>query len=248
MPTSLPQPTIPAAKLVVFDANGNLAAGPSAPLAGTISAAAASSDGSLFAVAVSTGGTTQVLLLSASLNLLGSYTSSGPAGLVFSLNGQSLYVDEPYGNANVVTVLATSTMQPLGQVPDMPVQGVPTSIEELGANSNLVGLNNRGVAFLDASQPTSLPQTAPLFSSAPSAQPSEGPFTGGTKLSLSGANFSSGPQVRFGAMNPISATASSASQIQVSSPPSVTNGPVNLMAYFSNGWLALAPSAFSYGR
>ncbi|MGB7498101.1 MAG: IPT/TIG domain-containing protein [Candidatus Acidiferrum sp.] len=234
--------------LTVFDSNGNLLAGPSVPLAGSISAAAAYSDGSLFAVAVSLGGTPQVLLLDASLNLLGSYSSAGPAGLVFSRDGQSLYVDEPYGSASVVTVLSTSTMQPVAQVPDMPIQGIPTSIEEVGANFNLVGLNNRGVSFLDASQPGSLPQTAPMFSSVPSAQPSEGPNTGSTAVTLAGTNFSASPQVRFGGTNPVNATTSvSASQLRVSSPPSVDNGPVNLTAYFSNGWLAVAPSAFSYG-
>src|SRR6266850_1088846 len=36
-------------------------------------------------------------------------------------------------------------------------------------------------------------------------------------------------------------------QIQASSPPSVTSGVVNLTAYFQNGWLAIAPDAFSYG-
>src|SRR5208282_4739407 len=47
--------------------------------------------------------------------------------------------------------------------------------------------------------------------------------------------------------NPINATVTSASQLQVTSPPSASIGPVNLTAYFSNGWIALAPAAFSYG-
>ena len=234
-------------ELAIFDANGNLSAGPSAPLAGTISSATASFDGSQFAVAVSAGGAAQVLLLDSNLNLLGSYASPGPAGLVFSLDGQSLYVDEPYGNSSVVTVLSTATLQPLGQVSDMPVQGVPTIIEEVSANATLVGLGNRGVVFLDVSQNTSLPQTAPIFSAAPSARPSEGPLAGSTAILLSGTNFPSSPQVRFGTGNPVSTTATNSSQIQVASPATVFPGPVNLTAYFSNGWLALAPSAFSYG-
>ncbi len=36
-------------------------------------------------------------------------------------------------------------------------------------------------------------------------------------------------------------------QIQANSPPSVSNGAVNLTAYFQNGWLAIAPDVFSYG-
>jgi IPT/TIG domain len=62
-----------------------------------------------------------------------------------------------------------------------------------------------------------------------------------------GANFSSNPQIRFGAGNPVNATAVSVSQLQVSSPASASVGPVNLTAYFANGWIAVAPSAFSYG-
>ncbi len=234
-------------ELAVFDQNGNLIAGPQAPMAGAISLAAADSDGSRFAIAITAGDAAQVLLLDASLNLLGSYASTGAVGLVFSLDGQSLYVAEPFGNAGVVSVLSTSNLQKIGQVSDIVMQGVPTSIEEVGASSNLCGLANRGVAFLDASQTSSLPQAAPVFSSVPVAQPSEGPGVGGTTLSLIGANFSSSPQVRFGANNPVNATAVGSSQVQVVSPASTAVGPVNLTAYFANGWVALAPSAFSYG-
>jgi hypothetical protein len=233
-------------ELAIFDQNGNLIAGPQAPMAGAISVATANSDGSHFAIAITAGGVTQVLLLDSGLNLLGSYASAGAVGLVFSLDGQSLYVAEPYGNASVVSVLSTSDLQKLGQISDIVVQGVPTSIEEVGASSNLSGLANRGVTFLDASQTSSLPQAAPVFSSVPAAQPSEGPALGGTTLSLAGVNFSSNPQVRFGAINPVNATAVGSSQLQVVSPSSTAAGPVNLTAYFVNGWVALAPSAFSY--
>ena len=234
-------------ELAVLDASGSVAVGPLAPLAGTISLAAANADGSQFAIAIPLGSAVQVLLLDANLNHLGSYTSAGPAGLVFSRDGQSLYVVEPYGNASAVAVLSTATMQSLGQASDIPVQGIPTSIEELGTASNLVGLNNRGLAFLDASQPTSLPLSAPVFSAVPVAQPAEGPTAGGTTVSVSGSNFSSSVQVRFGPSNPVNASAASASQLQIASPARASSGPVNLTAYFANGWVALAPSAFSYG-
>src|SRR5207237_3993791 len=36
-------------------------------------------------------------------------------------------------------------------------------------------------------------------------------------------------------------------QLQASPPPTPTNGGVNVTAYFQNGWLAVAPDAFSYG-
>jgi hypothetical protein len=233
-------------ELAIFDSNGNLIAGPLAPLAGAISAAAANSNGSSFAVAINAGGVAQVLLLDAGLNLLGSYASTGAVGLVFSLDGQSLYVAEPYGNSGVVSVLSGSNLQKLGQISDIVIQGVPTSIEEVGASSNLCGLGNRGVAFLDVTQTGSLPPAAPVFSAVPAALPSEGPAAGGTTLAATGTNFSSSPQVRFGATNPVNSTAASGSQVQVISPASTAVLPVNLTAYFPNGWIALAPAAFSY--
>ncbi|HXY00641.1 MAG TPA: IPT/TIG domain-containing protein [Candidatus Limnocylindrales bacterium] len=234
-------------ELAVFDANGNLLSGPQAPLAGAISAAAADADGSRFAVAITANSAAQVLLLDSNLNLLGSYATSGANGLVFSQDGQSLFVDEAYGNASVVSVLAVVSLQKTGQIPDFAIQGLPTRIEEAGGSTFVCGLGNRGVSFLDVSQPGSLPNVTPVFASAPAAQPSEGPVAGGTSVTLSGANFSTNAQLRFGALNPISATAVNGSRLQAVSPASTANGPVNLTAYFSNGWMAVAPGAFSYG-
>ena len=234
-------------EVALFDANGNLLASPQVPLAGVISVAAANANGTQFAIAVTAGGVSQVLLLDANLNTLATYATSGAAGLVFSTDGQLLYVVEPYGNASVLSVLSTANLQKSGQIPDIAIQGVPTRIEEAGAAPFVYGLGNRGVAYLDISQPGSLPSTAPAFAVAPVSQPSEGPLAGGTNLTLSGANFSSSAQVRFGANNPMNATAASSSKLQVVSPASVASGPVNLTSYFANGWLALAPGAFSYG-
>ncbi len=233
-------------ELAVFDLNGNLVAGPLAPLAGAISAAAANSDGSSFAVAINAGGVAQVLLLDGSLNLLGSYASTGAVGLVFSRDGQSLYVAEPYGNAGVVSILSVGNLQKLGQISDIVIQGVPTNIEEVGASSNLCGLGNRGVAFLDATQTGSLPPAAPIFATVPTVLPSEGPAAGGTTLTLTGTNFSSSPQVRFGSTNPVNSTAAGGSQLHVVTPASTAVLPLNLTAYFPNGWIALAPAAYSY--
>jgi IPT/TIG domain len=111
---------------------------------------------------------------------------------------------------------------------------VSTRIEELGAPPS-------------ASQPASLSSTAPVFASAPVSQPSEGPAAGGTAITTDGANFPSSPQLRFGGMNPVSAIAAGTAQLQATSPASVANSPVSVTAYFTNGWLALAPPAFSYG-
>ena len=234
-------------ELAIFDGNGTLLVGPLAPLEGTVTATAANADGSAFAVALNGGSGSQVLLLDSNLNLAGSYKSSGPVGVVFSRDGSFLYVSEPYGTGSAITALSTATLQSVGQVSDLLVQGVSTAIEEVGATSNVAGLNNRGVGFIDVSSPGSLPPVAPSFSAIPAAEPSEGPVVGGTAVSLEGVNFTATVQVRFGSGAPMSAIVASASEIQVTSPTHINPGPVDITAYFSNGWVAVAPSSFSYG-
>ena len=234
-------------ELALFDTNGNLLTGPDAPVSGTIPLAAANSDGSLFAASFTSGSVSQLILLDSHLNSLATYSTQSPAGLVFSQDSQTLYLDEPFGNSYVVTALSASNLHSLGQIADIPIRGVPTQIQEACAAPFLCGFGNRGLAFLDASQPSALPQSAPVFAAVPVAQPSEGTSAGGVPITLSGANFSTGPQVRFGSGTPLSATLLGDSQLQISSPASATSGAVNLAAYFTNGWLALAPNAFSYG-
>ncbi len=234
-------------EIAVFDSNGHLLTGPKALGAGTVSFVAANSDGSRFAVVFGTPGTAQVFLLDGNLNSLGSYSSPSAAGIVFSRDGRTLYVAEPFGNGHVVTALSIANLQKLGQIPDLAVEGVPTIPEDADETQLLVGLSNRGLNFLDAANLLTLPQDAPVFASAPVAQPAEGTNMGGVSITLNGFNFSSNPQIRFGLQSTVNATATSSTQLQVSSPPSATSGPVNLTAYFSNGWIAVAPAAFSYG-
>src|SRR5260370_13541465 len=106
--------------------------------------------------------------------------------------------------------------------------------------------SNRGVSFIDAAKPSALPALVPSFAPAPAAQPSQGPFTGGTATFLIGQNFESSAQIKFGWQLGAAATVSP-TQIQVTAPPSVINGPINVTAFFPSGWLAIPPDAFSYG-
>src|SRR5262249_12413345 len=119
---------------------------------------------------------------------------------------------------------------------------------EDGEESELLfGIANRGVSFIDASKAVALPSIAPVFTSVPVAQPSEGQNVGGTSVSLAGQNFEASVQLKFGNQLAASAGVARTTQIQAVSPPSIANGGVNLTAYFPSGWLALAPDAFSYG-
>jgi IPT/TIG domain len=147
----------------------------------------------------------------------------------------------------VITVLAAANLQKIGQVSDLAVQGIPTAIEESDASHFVLGRGNRGVGILDVSSPRVLAAPAPAFANAPVALPAEGPNAGGTDITLTGSNFPSGAQVRFGSQTPVPASVGGNSQLQVTSPASGLSGPTTLIAYFSNGWVAAAPEAFSYG-
>jgi hypothetical protein len=232
----------------VFDANGVIVAGPQTLGAGTISLVAANLDGSRFAVVFTLNGVTQILLLNGGLLQTGAQVTTGVHGMTFSRDGKFLYASENAGMLPVITVLDGVDLHVIGQVPDVAIQGRRSEIEEGDETQLLFGVANRGASFIDASKPGApLPAMAPVFAAAPSAQPSDGTFVGGTATALTGQNFEATAQVRFGTQNATTASVTSNTQIQTSSPPSVVNGAVNLTAYFPSGWLAIAPDAFSYG-
>jgi DNA-binding beta-propeller fold protein YncE len=230
----------------IFDANGSLLAGPHAFGAGTIPLVAANPDGSRFAVQFVSAGAAQLFLLDAALNQVSTPVALSAQGLAFSRDGNFFYASESAAGLPLVSVFDGRTLQPLGQVPDPSIQGVHSEIEEADETQVLFAIANRGVSFIDAAHPGALPSSAPSFASAPAAQPSQGPFTGGTATFLPGQNFESSAQIKFGWQLATAATVTPA-QIQVTAPPSVTNGPVNITAFFPSGWLAIAPDVFSYG-
>jgi hypothetical protein len=233
-------------ELAIFDANGAAIAGPHGLGAGTIPLVAANPDGSRFAVEFVSAGAAQIFLLDAALNQIATPVSLSAKGLAFSRNGNFLYASESAAGPPLVAVFDGRTMQPIGQVPDASIQGAHSEIEEADETQLLFAISNRGISFIDAAKPSALPLLVPSFAFAPVAQPSQGPITGGTATFLAGQNFESSAQIKFGQQ--LATTASvSASQIQVTAPPSVTNGAVALTAYFPSGWVAIAPDAFSYG-
>jgi hypothetical protein len=233
--------------LAVFDGGGNVIAGPVTLGTGLTSRVAANSDGSRFTVVFASGGVTQVLLLDATLKQTGVYVPAVVHGVTFSRDGKSLFVSETSSAASFITVLDGQSAQPMGRIPDAWIQGISSEIEEPDESRLLFGLSNRGVSFVDATAPTALSSNAPILAAAPSLQPSEGPNAGGTSTVLSGQNFSASAQLKLGTQLATNATVVGSTQIQATSPPNVSNGPVNVTAYFDNGWLAVAPDAFSYG-
>ena len=234
-------------ELAVFDSQGNVVAGPVTLGSGTLPLAAANNNASRFAVVFIASGTTQVLLLNALLQQTATYLASKVNGLTFSRDGTRLYVAETSNGASFVTVLDGQSGQLVGRVPDVPIQGVASMIEDADETQLLFAVSNRGLSFVDASMAGAISLSAPSLAPAPSVQPSEGSIAGGTSTVLSGQNFTSPVQLRFGSQSAASPTVTSSTQIQAGSPSSVLNGAVNVTAYFQNSWLALAPDAFSYG-
>jgi hypothetical protein len=234
-------------ELALFDSAGHIVAGPLTLGTGLSRILAANSDGSRFASIFAASGGTQLVLLDASLKQVGAYTPANAHGLAFSRDGKYLYLSEADSGASFVTVLDGRSAQLVGRVPDAAIQGISSEIEDADETQLLLGLSNRGVSFVDASAPTNLSSTAPAIAPAPSLQPLEGPVVGGTSVVLAGQNFSPLTQLNFGTQSAQNVTVPSPTQIQASSPSSVSNGAVNLTTYFQNGWLAIAPDAFSYG-
>jgi hypothetical protein len=234
-------------QLAVYDANGNVLAGPYGLGTGTIPLVAANPDGTRFAAVFVANGSTQVLLLDGSLNPAGAYATSVVNGIVFSRDGESLYVSENTGAPPVITALDSYSLNIIGQVPDLWLSGRRSEIEDVDSTNLLFGLASRGLSFVDAATPISLSAPAPVFAAAPIAQPSEGPNVGGTPIVLAGQNFPATAQVLFGTQFAGNASVSSGTQITASSPPNAAAGAVNIAAYFPSGWLAIAPDAFSYG-
>ncbi|PYT53121.1 MAG: hypothetical protein DMG43_09845 [Acidobacteria bacterium] len=234
-------------ELAIFDSGGNVVAGPVTLGSGLISRVAANPDGTRFAAVFSASGTTQLLLLDASLKQAGVYVPATVHGVAFSRDGKRLYLSESSLGTSFVTLLDGQSVQLIGRVPDAAIQGISSEIEESDETQLLFGLANRGVSFVDASAPGTLSLTVPVMAPAPSLQPSEGPIVGGTAVVLSGQSFTSPMQLNFGTQAAANLTLSGSTQIQANSPPSTVNGPVNVTSFFQNGWIAIAANAFSYG-
>src|SRR5438309_441913 len=195
-------------ELALFDSAGTVVAGPLTLGAGLTSIAAANSDGSRFAVLLAASGSTQLLLLDASLKQVAAYVPAVAHGVAFSLDVIRLYLSESSSGAPFVIVLYGHTAQLVGRVPDAAVQGISSEIEDADETQLLFGLSNRGVNCVDAAAPANLPSTAPAIAAAPSLQPSEGPLTGGTSVVLAGQNFVSPAQLKFGAQSALNFTVS----------------------------------------
>jgi len=222
-------------QVALFDSNGNLIVGPQELGNGTIPFVAANTDGSRLAVALNSNGSSQLFLLDGSLQQAAAPASINVQGLTFSRDGKFLYASDSTTAAPVITILDGHDLHAIGQVPDAAIQGGRSEIEDVDETQLLFAITNRGVSFIDASSPGALSNSFPILANAPNTQPSEGPITGGTSVVLSGENFGSTAQLVFGTQQASSGSVTSSTQIQATSPPSVTSGATNIDAFFPSG-------------
>ena len=113
-----------------FDSFGYVVAGPQVLGSGVISFATLNSDGSKVAALLSSGATQQLLLLDARLNLLHSYSAADATSVLFSRDGQTIYLAEALGNGRVISTLSSTTLQKVGMVPDLSIAGIPSTLED----------------------------------------------------------------------------------------------------------------------
>jgi len=222
-------------QVALFDSNGNLIVGPQRLGNGTISFVAGNIDGSRLAVALNANGNSQLFLLDGSLQQAAAPASINVQGLTFSRDGNFLYVSDATTAVPVITILDGHDLHAIGQVPDAAIQGGRSEIEDADETQLLFAIANRGISFIDAATPGALPDSFPSLANVPSTQPSEGPIAGGTPVVLSGENFGATAQVIFGTQQANSVSVTSSTQIQATSPPSVTTGANNINAYFPSG-------------
>jgi hypothetical protein len=182
----------------IFDANGAAVAGPHGFGPGSIPLLAANLDGTRFALQFISGGAAQLFLVDSALNQIAPPITVSAQSLSFSRDGNFLYVSSTAASPPLISIFDGHTLQPLGQVPDASIQGVPSEIEDADETHLLFAIANRGVSFVDAAHPLPLPSSAPSFAPAPVAQPSQGPIIGGTPTTLAGQNFESSAQIKFG--------------------------------------------------
>jgi hypothetical protein len=192
------------------------------------------------------------------VQLLGQITGPYPglpnatSGAVMSMDGTTLYlVDQSSGAVQAfdTTLLAQTGWVPSFTVTDSQSGIVISAIDETGL---IVGPIGHGVGFIDASQMT---PAQPTLISSGFATPSTGPLAGGTTV----GDFAYGNvtdsavlgQIYVGnvpgAFPTFATSPGHENAAQVTTPPNLQNGAVDLAVVLSDGGVGLAPEGFSYG-
>jgi hypothetical protein len=243
--------TINEETLAIFDSATN-SYGPVQNIA--TNAAALNSTGSRMAVlgpSPTLPGGNQVTLFDQNFKAVATYQLTGGSDVIFSLDDSVVFVQE----GNYTTALSATDLSFLGQVSGPRSGGVdyPSDIDETNMIFSPGGGTGGGTtAFTDASSPCALGTNQPVNVA---LNPPQGTLSAPSAVTLSAASgITAQSQVYFGAA-PGSPQAtpgtnlapSPPTSIQVTPPASQTAGAVNVTVTNPDGWVAIAPEAFSYG-
>jgi hypothetical protein len=167
--------------------------------------------------------------------------SYADSGVLFSTDGTKIY---QFGGDSV-GVYDSNTLNLIGQFSDIGGGSLPGDVDSTGI---VYALSDHGVAFLDASQPTTTKDI--IFGGLAGAVPQAGPLGVATPLSSQVGATSPSPVVAFGSQPGWNVTSSPFQQgelIYATAPPSNVPGPVNVFVQWPDGLSWLDAEDFSYG-
>jgi hypothetical protein len=217
-------------------------------------AVAANPTGSQFVVVVNNEG---IFFLDNQFNILGQAPVGGAVtGLVYSLDGTSLYIVSTPNNVPVISTINSSTFQLVGQSPAYATniayitRDPPLFVESpMAADSSgmLFGSADHGVAMDDSTdfQNFGVSATPPIF--AIIVSPAEGSQNTPTPITIATQSFSTVPDIWFGLQRGTNLSLSALGQAQATSPASSTPGPVNVKIISPDGTEGNIPEAFTFG-
>jgi hypothetical protein len=170
--------------------------------------------------------------------------SFADTGVLFSTDGTKIY---QFGGDSV-DVYDSNTLNLIGQFSDIGLEGLGGSLPgDLDSTGMVYALSDHGVAFLDASQPTT---TMDVIAGFGYAAPQAGPVGAATALSFEAAVTPVTPAVAFSsqpAWDVSSTPFQQGEKVFATAPPSSTPGPVNVFVQWPDGLSWLEAEDFSYG-
>jgi len=170
--------------------------------------------------------------------------SFADTGVLFSTDGTKIY---QFGGISI-DVYDSKSLNPIGKFSDIGLEGIGGSIPgDLDSTGMVYALSDHGVAFLDASQPTT---TTDTYWGLDYAAPQAGQLGLATPLSFGAGATAPTPAVAFGsqpAWNVSSSPFQQGEKIFAAAPPSNIPGPVNVFIQWPDGWSWLEAEDFSYG-
>jgi hypothetical protein len=196
-------------------------------------------------------------LYDAQLNDLGPIPpGADDTGVLFSPDGNLIYVVADVNGVPATYTVSTSTLKVVGIAPayatippyaqlDPPyIIEIPFAADSTGL---IFGVADHGVALDDTTFFQSLGGVAstPIFAKV--VQPDAGPVNATTPVVVETAPFFILPDAWFGAQRGTNANLQNGDTFQVSAPPALQPGPVNLKILQPDGVQIFDPLAFSYG-